>query len=124
MTDSLNITYAAARPGVFHNAQEGCTMPALEEIDRPPPGWFGLDVVRKTSRKWDWVALMVDIDPDDLKNCACEFPALFYVDPNEYRPGVAWPRRASQVWVRVPGKHRNKDAAWDAFQDVLETALH
>jgi hypothetical protein len=30
---------------------------------------------------------MVDVDPDDLKKCACEFPALFYVNPKEYCPG-------------------------------------
>ena len=35
------------------------------ELDRPPAGWSLLDVMRKEGRKWDWVALMVDVDPDD-----------------------------------------------------------
>jgi hypothetical protein len=39
-------------------------MPKLEELDRPPPGWFVLDVMRK-SRTWDWVALMLDVDPEE-----------------------------------------------------------
>jgi hypothetical protein len=59
---------------------------------------------------------MVDVDPDDLKNCACDFPALFYVNPKDYLPGK---RRARQCWVKIPGKHRNRDAAWDALQDVI-----
>jgi hypothetical protein len=33
---------------------------ALEEFDRPPAGWFVLDVMRKQARKWDWVALLID----------------------------------------------------------------
>ena len=61
-------------------------MAPIEYLDRPPPGWFVLDVMRKESPKWDWAALMVDVHPDDLKNCACDFPALFYVHPKEYRP--------------------------------------
>ena len=69
-------------------------------------------------RKGGWVALMIDVDPDDLKNCACEFPALFYVRPKEYRPG---PRKAQQSWLRVPGMHKSKNAAWDALQNLLET---
>ena len=93
-------------------------MTAIEYLDRPPTGWFVLDVIRREARKRDWVALMIDVDPDDLKNCVCEFPALFYVNPKDYRPG---PRRTCQCWVRIPGKHRNRDAAWDAFQDLVAT---
>ena len=52
-------------------------MTAIEYLDRPVPGWFVLDVVRKETRKWNWVALMVDVHPDDLKTCTCDFPALF-----------------------------------------------
>lgn len=88
----------------------------VEYIDCPTPGWFALDVMRKKPRKWDWAALMVDVDPDDLKNCACDFPALFYVNPKDYLPGK---RTARQCWVNIPGKHRNRDAAWDALQDVI-----
>ena len=93
-------------------------MAAIEYLDRPPAGWHALDVMKEHSRKRDWVALMVDVPPDDLKACACEFPALFYVHPKEYRPGS---RKAQQRWLRIPGKHKNKDAAWDALQDILET---
>lgn len=90
-----------------------------EFLDRPPElGWFVLDVMRKQERRWDWVALMIDVDPDDLKNCACEFPALFYVHPKDYRPGT---RTARQCWVNIPGKHRNRDAAWNTLEDMVAT---
>ena len=71
-------------------------MTAIEQLDRRLAGWFVLDVMREKSRKWDWVALMVDVDPDDLKTCTCDFPALFYVHPNDYRPGD---RIAHQRWT-------------------------
>ena len=76
------------------------TMTAIEYLDRPPPGWFVLDVMRKESRKWDWAALVVDVDPDDLKN----------------RPWAV-----HQSWVRIPGKHRNRDDAWDALENLIAT---
>jgi hypothetical protein len=25
------------------------------------------------------------------------------------------------TWVRIPGKHRNQDAAWDALEDMIAT---
>jgi hypothetical protein len=75
-------------------------MTAIEYLDRPPAGWFVLDVMRSGERKRDWVALMVDVHPDDLKNCTCNF---------------------LQRWLRVPGKHRNRDAAWDALQNMIGT---
>jgi hypothetical protein len=93
-------------------------MRAIKYLDRPPAGWFALDVVRIEAGKSDWVVLMVDVHPDDLKTCTCDFPALFYVHPKDYRPGE---RKAQQRWVRVPGKHRNKDAAWDAVEDMIAT---
>jgi len=44
-------------------------MTAIETLDRPPSGWFALDVMRKgNGRKWDWVALMIDVHPDELKD--------------------------------------------------------
>ena len=33
-------------------------MSAIEYLDRPPPGWFLLDVMRKEARGRDWAALM------------------------------------------------------------------
>jgi hypothetical protein len=91
-------------------------MTPIEYLDRPPVGWFALDVMRKEARKWDWVALMVDVDPDDLESCTCDFPTLFYVHPKDYQPGE---RKARQRWVRIPGKHRDRDAAWDALEEMM-----
>ena len=85
-------------------------------LDSPPPGWFVLDVVRQGSLRVHWVALMVDVDPDELKYCACEFPALFYVHPKDYRPRHC---TAHQAWVRIPGKHKNRDLAWEALQEMM-----
>jgi hypothetical protein len=78
------------------------TMTKAEYLDRPPADWFVLDVMRsdENPRGRDWTSLMVDVDPDELKNCTCEFPALFYVHPDHYRPGF---RTARQCWVRIPG---------------------
>jgi hypothetical protein len=90
----------------------------IEYLHRPPAGWHALDVMQEKTRSPRWVALLIDMHPDDLKACACEFPALFYVHPKEYRPGS---RKAQQRWLRIPGKHKNKDAAWDALQALLET---
>jgi hypothetical protein len=53
--------------------------------------------MRKEWRKWDWVALMIDVHLDDLD------------------------RTTRHTWVRIPGKHRNKDAAWDALEDMIAT---
>jgi hypothetical protein len=94
------------------------TVGKIEYLDQPVAGWFPLDVMRETERKWDWVALMIDVAPEDLKTYACDFPALFYVHPKEYRPG---PRKAQQRLVRIPGKHRNKEAAWDALDALMAT---
>jgi hypothetical protein len=93
-------------------------MSSIEYIDLPPAGWFALDVMRKEARKWNWVALLIDVHPDDLKNCACDFPALFYIHPKDYQPSDF---KAQQRWLRIPGKHRNKDAAWDALEDMMAT---
>jgi hypothetical protein len=93
-------------------------MTAVEYLDRLPPGWFALDVMREEARKRGWVALVVDINPDDLKTCICDFPALFYVNPKEHRPGA---RRVVQGWLRIPGEHRNADAAWDALEGIIAT---
>jgi hypothetical protein len=75
---------------------------AIEDLDRPPAGWFALDVMKKDRCKLDWVALMVDVHPDELKHGL----------------GSRTPREA---WVRLPGKHRTMDAAWDALEDMIAT---
>jgi hypothetical protein len=87
-----------------------------EYLDRMEPGWFALDVMKAKARGRDWVALLIDIDPDELENCECDFPAKFYVHPKDYKPGV---RKARQAWFRLPGKYRNKDAAWDALHEMM-----
>jgi len=90
----------------------------IEYLDGPQAGWFALGVTRATTRKWDWIALMVDVDLVDLKNCQCDFPAKLYVRPEERRPVG---RTVSQRWLRIPGKHRNGDIAWKALQDLMAT---
>ena len=73
----------------------------LDRLDRPPAGWFVLDVMQEPRKRVYWIALMIDIDPDgdDFKNHA--------------------PTRS--VYVRVPGKHRNWHAAYEAIEDMLAT---
>jgi hypothetical protein len=96
------------------------TVTAVKYLDLPPADWFVLDVMRcdENPRGRDWAALMVDVDPDQLKNCTCDFPARFYVHPDRYRPGF---RTARQCWVRVAGKHRSRTAAWDALENMMAT---
>ena len=72
-------------------------------LDRPPAGWFVLDVMKAEARKSDWCALMIDVPPDDFR---------------ERRPGAL---RARECWVRIPGKHKNRDAAWDTLEDMMAT---
>jgi hypothetical protein len=118
MTDLPNTTNShSARLGVSLT-QGDEAMPMREYLDRPPAGWFALDVMRKEARKWDWVALMIDVHPDELKHCLCT-TAFLYVRPSEYRPDRS--RTAREAWVRIPGKHRNRDAAWDALEDMIAT---
>jgi hypothetical protein len=94
----------------------------IEYLDQVPgEGWFALTVCRKQSRKWDWVALLVDVPIDELKHCVCK-TAFLFVHPDDYRPDGS--RIAQEVWVRIPGKHRNGDLAWDALQAMMATRLH
>ena len=60
----------------------------LEYLDRVPSGRFVLDVVREENKRLHWVALVVNVELDEIKNCQCAFPALFYVDPKDYQPGT------------------------------------
>ena len=65
-------------------------MSDTEYLDRPPTGdWFVLDIMPKDQRSRDWVALMIDVDPDVVKHS---------------------PVQVRSLWVRVPGKHRNHAA--------------
>ncbi len=76
-------------------------MSTFETLDRPPAGFFPLRVMREQWRKWDWVVLMIDVHPD------------------EFRLGEG--RKAREAWVRIPGKHRNRDAAWAALENIIAT---
>lgn len=89
----------------------------IEYLDKPPVGWFPLDVMPQDDNKREWTALMINVDPDELKVCICEFPALFHVHPNDYRPGS---KKARQCFVKI-GKHRSRRAAWNALHDMIET---
>jgi len=68
-------------------------------IDHPPPGWFSLCVMRTRQRSWNWCSLMID------------------VPPREAQAGA----RSRSVFVRIPGKHRNKAAAEAAWEATLAT---
>jgi hypothetical protein len=91
----------------------------IETVDRPPSGWFILDIMKPADRrKWDWAALMIDVHPQELKHCRCKM-AWLYVHPKEYRPDGS--RTAREVLVRIPGKHRNRQAAWAVLEEMVAT---
>jgi hypothetical protein len=69
-------------------------------LDQPPAGWFVLDVMKREWRRLDWVALMID------------------VPPNDHRDGA---RPVRQCFVQIPGKHISRDAAYQAFLDMTAT---
>ena len=93
-------------------------MTAIEYLDHLQPGWFALDVIRQKARQRNWVALLVDVHPDELKVCTCNFPALFYIRPKDYHPGD---RVAHQCWFLIPGKYKDRDAAWGALEELMAT---
>jgi hypothetical protein len=95
-------------------------MSIIEYVDRLPTdaGWFVLDVMpEKDARRRRWVALLVDVHPDELKNCQCKV-AFLYVDPKDYKPGL---RNARECYFRIPGKFKNCELAWNALQDMMQT---
>ena len=69
----------------------------ITDLDRPPPGWHVYDVIRRTARSWSWVAYMTSVRPDERRG-----------------PGET-------CWVVIPGKHRTREAAWAALEDMLAT---
>jgi hypothetical protein len=73
-------------------------------VDRLPATdseWFLLTVMRTAPHKWDWIALMVDRDPDETR----AFPWL----------------GARECYLRIPGKHKIRDAAEGALEGALST---
>lgn len=81
---------------------DGVVKPQTKNLERPPAGWFVLDVMRsgENQRGRDWTALMIDVDPKD------------------YRPGS---RTVHQCWVRIAGKHRSRTNAWNALENTMAT---
>jgi hypothetical protein len=64
----------------------------LPLLDQPPPGlWHAVEMF-KDAPKADWVAALVDELGSSTARCA---------------------------WVRVPGKHRSRQSAWDAFKQTF-----
>jgi hypothetical protein len=77
-------------------------MTAVKFLERPPAGWFVLAVMPWEEGGRDWVALVTDVNPDT---------DYFYVR-----------RRCNDnTFVRIPGKHRSRTAAWNAFEDQIAT---
>jgi hypothetical protein len=72
-----------------------------ENLETPPAGWFVLDVMRKKAHAREWVALMID------------------VHPNEYRAGFFLHTR--ECFVNIQGTHRSRDAAWDVLESLMAT---
>lgn len=72
----------------------------IDYLDRPAAGWHALDVMREKSRSPCWVALLIDMDPEEF---------------------VTSSRKCRHQWLRIPGKHKNSDAAWEALQNVMAT---
>jgi hypothetical protein len=93
---------------------------SLETLDRAPPGWFVVTLTRAKSRGWDWVALMVNVDPDEMKNCSFfrDSVSFLWINPSEHRP---CPRMVSECWVRIPGKHRSGESAERALEGKIST---
>jgi hypothetical protein len=95
----------------------------IEYRDLPPGQWFALDAFPTeeepvTGRAREWAGLLVDVPPDQLKNCVSRVAFLF-VHPDEYRPDPN--HVAREVWVRIPGKHRSQNRARKALDDLLTT---
>ena len=88
----------------------------IPTLNSPPPGWFILDVMQAERKRTQWVALMIDVDPDVLKYCKAKV-AFLYVHPKEYQPT----RTLREAWVPIAGKYKTRDAAWDALEEMMQT---
>jgi len=67
-----------------------------ETLNHLPAGWIVLDVMRRAPRSREWTALVVD-----------DYPQAG--------------RKGREGWLHIPGKHSNRDAAWDALEDMTAT---
>jgi hypothetical protein len=73
---------------------EGSTLPRSRE-------WHILEVVRSSSREWDWSALLIDVDPDDFQNGRCD---------TVYQ----------SCWLKL-GRHKSRDDAWTVAEQMMAT---
>jgi hypothetical protein len=80
------------------------TMPEmiLRAANSPSPYFWAEDPSSVQRPGGDWSAPMVDVDPDT----------------DDYR--MRW-RRVSECFVRIPGKHRSRDAACEALENMMAT---
>jgi choline dehydrogenase-like flavoprotein len=62
--------------------------------------WHILDVMRKSSRGVQWTALLIDVDPDDFVNWRCD--------------------AGCSCWLDL-GRHKSRDDAWDAAEQMIAT---
>jgi hypothetical protein len=76
------------------------TMTEIEYHDRPPAGWFVLEIMQQRVRGREWIALLIDVDPEDYR---------------------AKYRSPHSCWVRIAGKHKSRNAAWDALEGMMAT---
>jgi hypothetical protein len=67
-----------------------------ETIDRLPHGWIVADICKRQPRSREWVALVTEADPRDVPY-------------------------ARAAWVRIPGQHRTRPAAWEALAAAYAT---
>jgi len=76
---------------------------ATPTLDRLPDGdWYVLSICKRTARGREWVALLIDVDPESED----------------------WPqgcRKSRECWFNIPGRHKDRDAAWQAMADACET---
>jgi hypothetical protein len=78
------------------------TGPAPEEyLERWTPEWRVLTVMAYSDRSRDWVAVLVDVEPEEFQS--------------------SWNPRARVRYFRIPGKHRSRETAWCAFEDLIAT---
>lgn len=75
--------------------------PQFEHLSAELADWHPLAVMLTHEGADDWVALMIDMDPDEF--------------------GRERGRPVQQRWVYVPGLHQDIDSAWEALLDMLET---
>jgi hypothetical protein len=76
----------------------------MEYLDRPPAGWFVVEVMPKKAKrgKRDWVALMMDVDPDEIERSVVQ---------------IAF----RSAWVSIPGQHSKRADACDVLVDMMAT---